>query len=113
MFERYTDRARGTVFFARYEAIQFGSPVIDSEHLLLGLLREEKSLQKWIPKADGATACKRIENGNYVSLRGAPAVLTGSRSSRTGSGTAGPDTPRVGESAGCHPVARSRVPSSR
>ena len=44
MFERYTERARRVVFFARYEASQFGSPYIESEHLLLGLLREDKGL---------------------------------------------------------------------
>jgi ATP-dependent Clp protease ATP-binding subunit ClpC len=41
MFERYTEKARRTIFFARYEASQFGSPVSDSEHLLLGLLGAE------------------------------------------------------------------------
>jgi Clp amino terminal domain, pathogenicity island component len=44
MFERYTEKARRTIFFARYEASQFGSPYIESEHLLLGLLREDKAL---------------------------------------------------------------------
>jgi Clp amino terminal domain, pathogenicity island component len=44
MFERYTEKARRTIFFARYEASQFGSPYIETEHLLLGLLREEKAL---------------------------------------------------------------------
>src|SRR5436305_11946631 len=44
MFERYTETARRTIFFARYEASQFGSPFIETEHLLLGLLREDKAL---------------------------------------------------------------------
>lgn len=44
MFERYTEKARRTVFYARYEASQFGSPYIETEHLLLGLLRENKAL---------------------------------------------------------------------
>jgi hypothetical protein len=44
MFERYTEKARRVVFFARYEASQFGSPYIETEHLLLGLLREDKAL---------------------------------------------------------------------
>jgi ATP-dependent Clp protease ATP-binding subunit ClpC len=44
MFERYTEKARRTIFFARYEASQFGSPYIETEHLLLGLLREDKAL---------------------------------------------------------------------
>jgi len=40
MFERYTDKARRVLFFARYEANQNGAAVITGEHLLLGLLRE-------------------------------------------------------------------------
>ena len=44
MFERYTEKARRVIFFARYEASQFGSANIETEHLLLGLLREDKAL---------------------------------------------------------------------
>ena len=44
MFERYTERARRVVFFARYEASQLGSGAIETEHLLLGLIREGKGL---------------------------------------------------------------------
>jgi ATP-dependent Clp protease ATP-binding subunit ClpC len=44
VFERHTEKARRVIFFARYEASQFGSPYIESEHLLLGLLRESKAL---------------------------------------------------------------------
>ena len=44
MFERYTEGARRTIFFGRYEASRLGSPEIDTEHLLLGLLREDKGL---------------------------------------------------------------------
>jgi ATP-dependent Clp protease ATP-binding subunit ClpC len=44
MFERYTEKARRVIFFARYEASQFGAPAIEAEHILLGLMREDKSL---------------------------------------------------------------------
>src|SRR5512140_2714691 len=44
MFERYTERARRVLFFARYEASQLGSISIETEHLLLGLIREGKRL---------------------------------------------------------------------
>jgi uncharacterized protein (TIGR02246 family) len=43
MFERYTETARRAILFARHEASQYGSPRIESEHLLLGLLREGKN----------------------------------------------------------------------
>jgi len=46
MFERYTEKARRVIFFARYEASQYGSANIETEHLLLGLLREDRSLIK-------------------------------------------------------------------
>ena len=44
VFERYTVRARRVIFFGRYEASNFGSMTIETEHLLLGLLREDKNL---------------------------------------------------------------------
>ncbi len=52
MFEKYTEKARRVIFFARYEASQFGSPTIEAEHLLLGLIREDKNLaSRYFPKA--------------------------------------------------------------
>ena len=44
MFERYTEKARRVIFFARYEASEFGTPAIEAEHILLGLLREDRAL---------------------------------------------------------------------
>jgi ATP-dependent Clp protease ATP-binding subunit ClpC len=44
MFERFTEKARRVIFFARYEASQFGSPYIETEHLLLAVLREDRQL---------------------------------------------------------------------
>ncbi|HEV8239490.1 MAG TPA: Clp protease N-terminal domain-containing protein, partial [Thermoanaerobaculia bacterium] len=40
MFEKYNEKARRALFFARYEASKLGSRVIESEHVLLGILRE-------------------------------------------------------------------------
>jgi ATP-dependent Clp protease ATP-binding subunit ClpC len=53
MFERYTEKARRVIFFARYEASQFGSPLIETEHLLPGLLREDKALANLFPRLGG------------------------------------------------------------
>lgn len=50
MFERYTERARRVIFFARYEASNYGSPYIETEHLLLGLLREDHALANRLAK---------------------------------------------------------------
>lgn len=58
MFERYTERARRTVFFARYEAAQLGAREIDTEHLLLGLVRESHHLLRFFPMADNLEAIR-------------------------------------------------------
>jgi hypothetical protein len=47
MFERYTKAARGTILMARYMASQVGSPEIETEHLLLGLLRTASEPLSW------------------------------------------------------------------
>jgi len=60
MFERYTEKARRVIFFSRYEASQLGSPQIDTEHLLLGLLRENKSLHRWLPNTNPETLRQTI-----------------------------------------------------
>jgi hypothetical protein len=62
MFERYTEKARRVIFFARYEASQYGSPEIDTDHLLLGLLRENAHLHRWLPKTDPETIRRRIDD---------------------------------------------------
>lgn len=52
MFEKYTEKARRVIFFARYEASQLGSPLIETEHLLLGLIREDKSFaSRFLPRS--------------------------------------------------------------
>src|SRR5271154_6619028 len=38
MFEKYTEKARRVIFFARYECSADGSPAIESHHLLIGLI---------------------------------------------------------------------------
>jgi Clp amino terminal domain, pathogenicity island component len=54
MFERYTEKARRVIFFARYEASNYGSPYIETEQLLLGLLREDKALSlRFLPAGAG------------------------------------------------------------
>jgi ATP-dependent Clp protease ATP-binding subunit ClpC len=69
MFDRYTEQARRVTFFGRYEASQFGSPNIETEHLLLGLLREDKSLPKLFPRSHASVAAirKQIESQTTVS----------------------------------------------
>jgi ATP-dependent Clp protease ATP-binding subunit ClpC len=55
MFEKYTEKARRVIFFARYEASQLGSRCIETEHILLGLLREDKALaSRFFPRTETA-----------------------------------------------------------
>jgi len=48
MFEKYNEKARRALFFARYEASKLGSRVIETEHILLGVLREGEDIIKEI-----------------------------------------------------------------
>lgn len=49
MFEHYTEKARRAIFFARYEASQFGVQFIDSNCLLVGLVREKGQIStQWL-----------------------------------------------------------------
>jgi hypothetical protein len=69
MFERYTEKARRTIFFGRYEASQFGSPYIESEHFLLGLLREDKSLANTFLRSHGAVEAIRQQIEGQTVIR--------------------------------------------
>jgi len=50
MFEKYTEAARKVIFFARYEASQLGGEYIDTEHLLLGVIRSDPPLARRVLK---------------------------------------------------------------
>jgi hypothetical protein len=69
MFERYTERARRVIFFARYEAVQFGSTTIESEHLLLGLIREDQNLTNRFIRNHAAIESIRIEIEGRTTFR--------------------------------------------
>ncbi len=69
MFERYTEKARRVIFFARYEATQYGSPYIETEHLLLGLLREDKALANRFLRTHGVVESIRKEIESRITIR--------------------------------------------
>src|ERR1700755_876572 len=70
MFERYTEKARRVIFFARYEASQFGAPAIEPEHLLLGLMREDKTLTaRFLARAQTSLEAIRKEIEGRAPLR--------------------------------------------
>ena len=76
MFEQYTEKARRTIFFARYEASQFGCPQIESEHLLLGILRENKTVTSRFlePASSWQTIRKQIEEHTIIREKVATSV---------------------------------------
>jgi uncharacterized protein (TIGR03435 family) len=69
MFERYTEKARRTIFFARYEASQHGSPYIETEYLLLGLLREAKALANRFLRSHAAVESMRKQIEGHTAPR--------------------------------------------
>ena len=50
MFERFTERARQVVVLAQEEARTLKHNYIGTEHILLGLLREEEGLAARVPR---------------------------------------------------------------
>lgn len=70
MFERYTERARRSIFFARYEASQFGESYISPEHLLLGILRDSHVVKEAIGGAKVADEIRiRVEKSKQIRER--------------------------------------------
>jgi len=69
MFEKFTEKARRVVFFARYEASQFGSPYIETEHLLLGLLREDKALTNRFLRSQASVESIRKQIEGHTTMR--------------------------------------------
>jgi ATP-dependent Clp protease ATP-binding subunit ClpC len=69
MFERFTERARKVIIFAREEAIRLGHNFVGPEHLLLGLIREGDGLAlailirsaRLLAPAEGCTTSTRSE----------------------------------------------------
>src|SRR6185437_1957382 len=60
---------RRVIFFARYEASQYGSPYIETEHLLLGLLREDKALANRFLRAHGSIESIRKQIESRITVR--------------------------------------------
>jgi ATP-dependent Clp protease ATP-binding subunit ClpC len=76
MFERYTQSARRLVFYAREEAMRYGSPYIESEHLLLGIFLENEALATRFGGETGSIESFRKEIETKTTI-GQP--VTGSR----------------------------------
>jgi ATP-dependent Clp protease ATP-binding subunit ClpC len=74
MFERHTDEARRAIVFARIDASHFGSPVIETEHLLLGILRENLALvNRFLSSQASKDSIRSQVQDRAVIRRGIPA----------------------------------------
>jgi ATP-dependent Clp protease ATP-binding subunit ClpC len=69
MFERFTEKARRVLFFARYYADKYGTAYIETEHLLLGLLREDTALEKTYFGQGNVEAVIRAEIEQHITRR--------------------------------------------
>jgi hypothetical protein len=69
MFERFTEKARRVIFFARYEASQFGSQFIETEHMLLGILREDTAMGSRLAGNAGSRGIIREEIESRITRR--------------------------------------------
>lgn len=76
MFERYTEDARRAMFFARQAATLSGSGRIESEHLLLGLVREGgPSLHQLVPSLSAEEIRSRIPNPTNAGETPSPPLI--------------------------------------
>jgi ATP-dependent Clp protease ATP-binding subunit ClpA len=69
MFERYNEKARRTIFFARFEASLFGAPYIETEHLLLGLMREANATVSRVLRSQGYEESIRKQIESHAIIR--------------------------------------------
>jgi ATP-dependent Clp protease ATP-binding subunit ClpC len=66
---RWSERVRRVVFFARYEASQVGSTTIETEHLLLGVFREDKNLTNRVLRNHSSIESIRKEIEGRTTIR--------------------------------------------
>jgi len=70
MFDRYTEEARRVIFFARYEAGRLGSPILETDHLWLGLLREcKKVVRRLAPRVTIEAVHERLMRHGFNAER--------------------------------------------
>jgi hypothetical protein len=65
-FTHYSERAKRAVFFARYVGVSSNSPEITLEHLLLGILREDRTFANAVVGQRGHDAIVRAISGPTV-----------------------------------------------
>jgi ATP-dependent Clp protease ATP-binding subunit ClpC len=77
VFERFSERARQVVVLAQGEARDLGHDSIGTEHLLLGLLREEQGLAAHVLESLGITLDETRASVERIVGRGPASAATG------------------------------------
>lgn len=75
VFERFTESARRCYYFARQSALQYGSTTIETEHFLLGILREDPNvIGRFLPSKTARDIRAEVEK-HLVTERNLPTTL--------------------------------------
>lgn len=61
MFKRYTEKAKKAIMIAQEEAINLNHDYIGTEHILIGLIKEEEGVASQVLRQLGANADKVVE----------------------------------------------------
>ena len=70
MFEKFTEKAKRILFLARYEASQQGGKAIQTEHILLGLLKEgEETTRELFTRANVSIDLLQAELERHSPIR--------------------------------------------
>ncbi len=70
MFKRYTEKAKKAIMIAQEEAINFNHDYIGTEHILIGLVKEEDEVASQVLKELGVDADKVVEEVERLVGRG-------------------------------------------
>ena len=73
----YTEKARRVIFYARYEASQWGESHIEVEHVLLGIFREDQPLmERYLQNSQAVLddLRNRLEAVSYMRPKDHPAI---------------------------------------
>ena len=68
MFDRFTDRARKVMSFARQEAERFNHDYIGTEHILLGLVKEGSGVAANVSLASGSSGTNVVSGSSAVAI---------------------------------------------
>ena len=70
MFERFTERARRCIFFARQSVSEYGSMTIETEHFLLGILRADPDIiRRFLPSKTNDEIRAEVAKGIAVTAK--------------------------------------------